>query len=101
MNAPRAARLLALAATLAAGGACTSESKRDQWFGTDGGANWVADDALRLVPRDASTAEAGDAGRDGGDAGDAGDAAERLDAAEMLDAAAEDSTPRDGAEEAG
>lgn len=72
----RLARLAAVAALIAAGAACTSSEKRDQFYGTDVGANWIPPDATvrdtAPLP-DAGPADAGDAGEAGVDSGaDAG-----------------------------
>jgi hypothetical protein len=64
----RLARLAAVAALIAAGAACTSSEKHDQFYGTDVGANWIPPDAT--VRDTAPSPEAGHA--DAGDAGDAG-----------------------------
>jgi hypothetical protein len=66
MNAPRAARLIALAVTLMIGNAaCSSGGTRDQYYGTDVGVNWIPADATpRDAPVDASAPDA--AGRDAG-----------------------------------
>jgi hypothetical protein len=61
---PRIARLAAGATLLVAGLACSTSGKRDQFYGTDVGANWT--------PPDATVREAGsprDAGADGAEAG--------------------------------
>jgi hypothetical protein len=76
MSFPRIA--LAVGATvLVSGLACSTSSKRDQFYGTDVGVNWTPPDA---TVRD--TAGAHDAGvSDGAEAGaDAGDAAPSADA---------------------
>jgi len=63
----RVARLLAVGGMLLCGAACSSSNRRDQFYGTDVGANWIPPDA---TTRD--TAPLPDAGA--GDAGDAGEA---------------------------
>lgn len=90
MNAPRAARRIALAITfMVAGWACSSSSTKDQFYGTDVGVNWIPPDATaRDAPADAGTEDAsgaGDAASGGGDGG--GDA---LDAGAPADALAGD-----------
>jgi hypothetical protein len=67
MIAPRRAPLLGLVLTFTmAGWACSSSGKKDQFYGTDVGADWIPPDA---TPRDApGDAAAGDTASDGGDA---------------------------------
>jgi hypothetical protein len=87
MSLPRIARLVAVGATLAAGLGCSDDSKRDQFYGTDVGANWIPPDATvreASVARDGG-ADGGEAGVDGGAAADAG-----ADAAPSADAPASD-----------
>jgi len=75
MTAPRATRLLYLAATLMAGGAgCSSGETRDRFYGTDVGVNWVAPDASPPdAPSDVSVSDAGaEAGEAGAEPGEAG-----------------------------
>jgi hypothetical protein len=68
MSLPRIARLAAVGATLlVAGLGCSGNTKRDQFYGTDVGADWIPPDATL---REASAAHDGGAG----DAADAGDA---------------------------
>jgi hypothetical protein len=58
------ARLFVVAATLmVASGACSTSSKRDQYYGTDVGADWVPPDG-GLLSRDAASGDA-EAGADG------------------------------------
>jgi hypothetical protein len=69
MPVPRIARLVTLGATLlVAGLACSNSTKRDQFYNTDVGANWIPPDA---TVRESGAAPDGGAG-DAGDAGDAG-----------------------------
>jgi hypothetical protein len=73
MSLPRIAWVAALgAALLVAGPGCSNDDKRDQFYGTDVGANWVPPDAT--VREDA--APDGGRARDGGEAGVDGGAAD-------------------------
>ena len=91
MNAPRAARFALAVTFLVAGWACSNNTPKDQFYGTDVGANWIPPDATaRDAPGDASAGETGssetglsvdgaeaqvtDASTDGLDAGTSGDA---------------------------
>jgi hypothetical protein len=79
MTAPRATRLLTLAVTLMVGGAsCSSGELKDQFYGTDVGANWIPLDATpRDAPSDAAATDGGeDAGEAGATAADAGPSAD-------------------------
>jgi hypothetical protein len=85
MPLPRIARLAVVAATLVVAAlGCSTDTKRDQFYGTDVGVGWIPPDATlrETVVRDAGAADAGDAGLDAAaDAPDAGgDAAPSADA---------------------
>jgi hypothetical protein len=93
MNAPRAARRIALALTLmVAGWGCSGSTRKDQFYGTDVGVNWIPADATApdaagdARVQDASSVE--EAGTDAGAALDAG--ADALDAGASADAPAGD-----------
>src|SRR5262249_39193672 len=69
MSFPRIAGLVAGATLLVAGLACPSSSNRDQFYGTDVGANWIPPDATVREAgslRDAGVGDGGDVGVDGG-----------------------------------
>jgi hypothetical protein len=73
---PRIARLAVGATLLVAGLGCSTSGKRDQYYGTDVGANWIPPDATAREAgsaRDGGARDSGDAGLDGG--ADGGDAA--------------------------
>jgi hypothetical protein len=80
---PRIARLVAVGATLlVAGLACSNSGKRDQFYGTDVGANWIPPDATvreAAAVSDAGVRDAGDASADSAADGPA-DAAPSADA---------------------
>jgi hypothetical protein len=92
MPLPRIARLAVVAATLVVAAlGCSTDTKRDQFYGTDVGVGWVPPDATprETVVRDAGTDDAGDAGDAGLDAAaNAPDAG--ADAAPSADAPASD-----------
>jgi hypothetical protein len=74
MTGPRPYRILLLAFTLSGAAACASDSKRDQFYNTDVGAEWTYDGAVATVHDaavDSTTASQGggqDGGHDGPDA---------------------------------
>jgi len=86
MNAPRATRIALAVTLMVAGWACSNNTRKDQFYGTDVGVNWMPPDATaRDAPGDAAVEETGspgdageagvtDAGSDGLDAGTSGDA---------------------------
>jgi hypothetical protein len=88
MTGPRPFRLLLLAVTLLGGAACASDDKRDQFYNTDVGANWVPDDGSVIQPHDAAVDQGAADGRDGGVRDAGGDAVDGGDAA-AVDAAGE------------
>jgi hypothetical protein len=77
MSVPRAARLFALAATLmVVGWACSSKTRRDQYYGTDVGADWIAPDgsAGGTIADGSADAARGDGARDEAAGDGSGDA---------------------------
>jgi hypothetical protein len=81
MLAPRAWLFVAAVTLSVAAGGCSSSGFRDQYYGTDVGANWVPPDGGLLSHDAASDGEAGaaaDAADGGADAADGG--ADALDA---------------------
>jgi hypothetical protein len=88
MSLPRIVRPAAVgAALLVAGLACSTDTKRDQFYGTDVGVGWIAPDATVREARDGGSRDGAEAGVDGGagdvvpaDGGVAGDGGVETDA---------------------
>jgi hypothetical protein len=88
MNAPRAARRIALAVTLmVAAWGCSSSTPKDQFYGTDVGAGWIPPDA---TPRDAPADASAEDATAGGEAGASDAAPDAQDAGASADAPAGD-----------
>jgi hypothetical protein len=70
MTGPRPLRLLLLGATLIGGVACKSDNRRDRFYSTDVGIDWMPDPNATIRPHDAAGEEGGvDAGPGGREAG--------------------------------
>ena len=90
MNAPRAVRFALAVTLMVAGWACSNTTRKDQFYGTDVGANWIPPDATaRDAPGDASAEEAAQTG-DAGEAGVLDAGTDGLDSGAPADALAGD-----------